>query len=86
MPSNVAELCLNHRPAGVRGVYDRSELIEQRYAALQKWESYLQALMLGGGADSHAPKIPDQFGEVLQQVQADPALRRYLLSALLERS
>ena len=56
------------------------------YAALQKWESFLQALMLGGDADTHAPKIPDQFGEMLQQVQADPALRRYLLSALLEQS
>jgi len=67
-------------------VYDRSELIEQRYAALQKWESYLQTLLHGGDADSHAPTIPAQFGEVLQQVQADPALRRYLLGALLEQS
>lgn len=84
--SDVAELCLNHRPNGVKGVYDRSELIEQRYAALQKWESYLQTLLHGGDADTDAPKIPEQFGEVLQQVQADPALRRYLLSALLEQS
>jgi integrase len=81
----VAELCLNHRPAGVRGVYDRAELIEQRYSALQKWETYLQALMLGGDADTNASKIPAQFGEVLQKVQADPALRRYLLSVLLEQ-
>jgi len=84
--SNVAELCLNHRPSGIRGVYDRSELIEQRHAALKKWESYLQALLHSEDADAHAPEIPAQFGEVLQQVQADPALRRYLLSALLERS
>jgi integrase len=83
--SNVAELCLNHRPSGVRGVYDRSELIEQRHAALQKWESYLQTLLHDGDADTHTPKIPAQFGEMLQQVQADPALRRYLLSALLEQ-
>jgi integrase len=84
--SNVAELCLNHRPNGVKGVYDRSELIEQRYAALQKWESYLKTLLHGGDADIHAPKIPAQFGEVLQQVQADPALRHYLLRALLQQS
>lgn len=84
--SNVAELCLNHRPTGVRGVYDRSELIEQRYAALKKWESYLQTLLHGQDADTHAPKIPDQFGEMLQQVRADPALRRYLLGVLLEQS
>ena len=83
---NVAEMCLNHRPAGVRGVYDVAELIEQRYAALKKWESYLQTLLHGQDADTHAPKIPDQFGEMLQQVQADPALRRYLLGALLGTS
>lgn len=86
VPTNVAELCLNHRPTGVRGVYDRAELIEQRYQALQKWESYLQTLLHGGDADTHAPEIPAQFGEMLQQVRADPALRRYLLSALLEQS
>jgi hypothetical protein len=86
VPSNVAELCLNHRPTGVKRVYDVAELIDQRYAALQKWESYLQTLMLDGDADTHAPKIPEQFGEVLQQVQADPALRRYLLSTLLEQA
>ena len=40
----------------------------------------------GGDADTHAPKIPEQFGEMLQQVQADPAPRRYLLNALLEKS
>lgn len=85
VPSNVAELCLNHRPAGVRGVYDRSELIEQRYAALQKWESYLQTLMHGQEADADPLKIPAQFGEMLHQIQADPALRRYLLGALLQR-
>jgi hypothetical protein len=84
--TNVAELCLNHRPAGVRSVYDRAELIEQRYTALQRWESYLQNLLHGGDADIHAPKIPAQFGEMLQQVQADPALKRYLLSMLLEQS
>jgi integrase len=83
---NVAEMCLNHRPAGVRRVYDVAELIEQRYAALKKWESYLQTLLHDQDADTHAPTIPDQFGEVLQQVQADPALRRYLLGALLEQS
>ena len=86
VPSNVAELCLNHRPTGVKRIYDRAELIDYRYAALQKWESYLQTLLYGGDADTHAPKIPAQFGEVLQQVQADPALRRYLLSALLGES
>ncbi|HWU77546.1 MAG TPA: integrase arm-type DNA-binding domain-containing protein [Rhodanobacter sp.] len=84
--SNVAELCLNHRPSGVRGVYDRSELIEQRYAALQKWENYVQTLLHGEDADANVPKIPAQFGEMLQQVQADPALRRYLLGALLDQS
>jgi len=86
VPSNVAELCLNHRPTGVKRVYDRAELIEHRYAALQKWESYLQTLLHGGDAVTNVPEIPAQFGVVLQQVQVDPALRRYLLSALLAQS
>jgi integrase len=86
VPSNVAELCLNHRPTGTKGVYDRAELIEQRYQALLKWESYLQTLLHGGDADTQVPKVSAQFGEVLQQAQADPALRRYLLSVLLEQS
>jgi hypothetical protein len=67
-------------------MYDRAELIEQRYSALRKWENYLQTLMLGRDADTHAPEISAQLGEVLQQVQADPALKRYLLSMLLEQS
>jgi len=84
--SDVAEMCLNHRRSGMIRVYDVSELIEQRYQALQKWESYLKSLLDGGGKENNAPKVPEQFGEMLQQIHADPALRRYLLSALLEQS
>jgi len=38
----------------------------------------------GGDTNTHVSKIPAQFGEVLQLVQAAPALRRFLLSALPE--
>jgi len=37
VPEVVAELCLNHRPQGVAGVYDRSERIQERAIALQRW-------------------------------------------------
>jgi integrase len=84
--SDVAELCLNHRPAGIRGVYDRSELIEQRYAALQKWQNYLQNLLQVGGASDHAPNASEEFAEVLERVRTDPALKQSLLSALLAQT
>lgn len=83
IPTNVAELCLNHRPTGIKGVYDRAELIGQRHAALQKWENYLTALMRTGDGETKVPEIPEQFGEMLRKVQEDPALRNYLLSMLL---
>lgn len=43
IPEAVAELCLNHRPQGVAGVYDRSERLGERAAALQRWADHVSA-------------------------------------------
>lgn len=42
--TEVAELCLNHRPAGVQGVYDRAERLEQRAIALQRWADHVDGI------------------------------------------
>jgi integrase len=44
VPSEVAELCLNHRPKGIQGVYDRAERLEERTVALQRWADRLDGL------------------------------------------
>lgn len=49
IPAEVAELCLNHRPQGVAGVYDRAERIEERGVALQRWADHVDALLGAGG-------------------------------------
>lgn len=41
IPDSVAELCLNHRPTGVAGVYDRAERLGERGRALQRWADYV---------------------------------------------
>lgn len=81
---NVAELCLNHRPVGMIKIYDRADLIELRYAALQKWESYLDALMFPADVVTEEHEISEQFDAMLRTVQQNPTLKRYLLSKLLE--
>lgn len=47
VPAEVAELCLNHRPKGVHGVYDRSERLDERAVALQRWADRLDRLLAG---------------------------------------
>jgi integrase len=44
IPDAVAELCLNHRPQGVAGVYDRSERLAERGRALQRWADHVDRL------------------------------------------
>jgi integrase len=48
--SDVIELALNHVRAGIRGVYNRSELLEQRREMLSWWANRIDAL-------THAPKL-----------------------------
>lgn len=48
IPDAVAELCLNHRPTGVAGVYDRAERLLERGRALQRWADYIDKIRAGG--------------------------------------
>jgi hypothetical protein len=41
----VAELCLGHRQGGVVGVYDRHSYLDERRAALLKWEQHVIGLV-----------------------------------------
>jgi integrase len=43
VPHDVAELILGHVRAGVHGIYDRSQLLKERRAALVKWADWLAA-------------------------------------------
>jgi integrase len=44
IPDQVAELCLNHRPKGVAGVYDRAERLLERGRALQRWADHVDRI------------------------------------------
>lgn len=48
IPDAVAELCLNHRPKGVAGVYDRAERLLERGRALQRWADHMDTIRAGG--------------------------------------
>lgn len=41
VPSHVAEACLNHKLAGVVGVYDKYVLFDERRQALTRWAEFL---------------------------------------------
>ena len=40
----VAERCLNHKPPGIVGTYDRHDWLPQRRAALEQWATMLESL------------------------------------------
>lgn len=48
IPDAVAELCLNHRPKGVAGVYDCAERLLERGRALQRWADHIDKICAGG--------------------------------------
>lgn len=50
---DVVELCVNHisgTKAGVAGVYNKSELLPERKAALERWASHIEGLVSGKAA------------------------------------
>jgi integrase len=47
---NVAERCLNHKPKGVEGIYDRHDDLAERKVAPDGWEQLLEQLEQGEGA------------------------------------
>jgi integrase len=44
----VAERCLNHKLAGLLGIYDANDYIEERTSALARWAAYLSSIEAGG--------------------------------------
>ena len=47
---HIIELCVNHisgARAGVAGVYNRSELLPERKAALERWSAHVEGLLSG---------------------------------------
>lgn len=82
--TNVAELCLNHRPTDIRKVYDRAELLDQRYDALLRWEAYLDTLL----SDRRAEPANTTFTELealIERSRGDQKLREYVISRLLKQ-
>jgi hypothetical protein len=79
---NVAELCLNHRPTGIKKVYDRAELLDQRYHALQQWERYLQGLLVPGYLKPRGP-VANELGALIEKIRGDELLKSYVLKELL---
>ena len=82
---NVAELCLNHRPVGIKKVYDRAELIDHRYAALQRWEQYLHSL-LSPPSKSSTFASENELDALLEKLRADEDIRDYVIRQLLSPS
>lgn len=41
----VAEGCLNHKVTGVEGVYNKSQILDKRMAALEAWGDYVDLLV-----------------------------------------
>ena len=44
VPSDVSEMCLNHKLPGIEGIYDVHTYFEERKEALNKWASFLVAI------------------------------------------
>lgn len=81
--TNVAELCLNHRPKGVVAVYDHAELLDARYRALTRWEKHLSDILSGRHEKIADDIADDELERILTKVRADDGFRRFLLSKLL---
>ncbi|MGT2471539.1 tyrosine-type recombinase/integrase [Paraburkholderia terrae] len=46
VPRDISEMCLNHKLAGVEGIYDQYTYYHERRAALELWAGFLKASML----------------------------------------
>ncbi|MBR8188778.1 tyrosine-type recombinase/integrase [Burkholderia vietnamiensis] len=47
VPRDISEACLNHRLAGVEGIYDQHNYYDERRAALELWARFLAARAAG---------------------------------------
>ena len=56
VPPHVVEATIGHMSgsarAGVAGVYNRSEHLEQRKSALERWAQHIEAITRGGKRDN----------------------------------
>ena len=78
--TDVAELCLNHRPQGVKGIYDRSELIDQRHQALLRWEGQLARVLkvqTSGNDD-----LRSALASLANWSGSDEALKKFVLQMI----
>lgn len=82
VPTNVAELCLNHRPTGIKKVYDRAELLDQRYTALAKWERYVETLVVTGNSGERI-SATNELDTLISKIRDDEDLRSYVIRQLL---
>ena len=60
---HVVELCVNHisgHRAGVAGIYNRSELIDERRAAFVRWAAHVEGLV--GGKKAKVVDLPSKRG------------------------
>jgi integrase len=48
---HIAERCLNHSLGRISKIYDRGDYIEQRRAALERWDAFVARLVTGKGAE-----------------------------------
>ena len=79
---HIAELCLNHRPTGIKKVYDRSELIDQRFEALKLWDNYLRDL-LSMDASSDAIIHDAEVESIITKLEKSHSVRAYVLKRLM---
>jgi integrase len=82
VPTNVAELCLNHRPTGIKKIYDRAELLDQRHMALLKWERYIETLLSAGNSQQKSASS-SELDALISKIRDDDYLRSYVIQQLL---
>jgi hypothetical protein len=64
VPPHVVELVVNHvsgTRSGVAGVYNKSEMLQERKAALDRWATHVEGLV-NGKTDNIVPLHPRQGG------------------------
>jgi len=47
VPRDISEMCLNHKLAGVEGIYDQHTYYDERRRALELWASFIGACQAG---------------------------------------
>lgn len=61
VPSDITEMCLNHKLPGVEGIYDVHTYFDERKEALTRWGDYLIQIENVPSADDHVLGVERQF-------------------------